>query len=100
MEKGAHGAASSARTGTRRDSRTRLQRLRPCDSLLAPLRVPHLLAKYRRSIMVFTKRLREGIRSGRIKCSVRIWMRPHVKAGGRYRMDEGQIVVDSIQQIR
>ena len=50
--------------------------------------------------MVFTKRLREGIRRGRIKCSVRIWMRPHVKAGGRYRMDEGQIVVDSIMPIR
>ena len=27
-------------------------------------------------------------------------MRPHVKAGGRYRMDEGQIVVDSITPIR
>src|SRR5438132_63020 len=50
--------------------------------------------------MVFTKRLREGIRRGRIRCSVRIWMRPHVKAGGRYRMDEGQIVVDSISPIR
>jgi hypothetical protein len=50
--------------------------------------------------MVFTKRLREGIRRGRIRCSVRIWMRPHVKAGGRYRMDEGQIVVDSIEPIR
>ena len=50
--------------------------------------------------MVFTKRLREGIRRGRIKCSVRIWTRPHVKVGGRYRMDEGQIVVDSIAPIR
>ena len=50
--------------------------------------------------MVFTKRLREGVRRGRIKCSVRIWMRPHVKAGGRYRMDEGHIVVDSIRPIR
>ena len=50
--------------------------------------------------MVFTKRLREGVRRGRIRCSVRIWMRPHVKAGGRYRMDEGQIVVDSIKPIR
>jgi hypothetical protein len=30
---------------------------------------------------------------------VRIWMRPHVKVGGRYRMDEGQIVVDSIVPI-
>ena len=34
--------------------------------------------------MVFTKRLREGIRRGRIRCSVRIWTRPHVKVGGRY----------------
>src|SRR5580704_292406 len=50
--------------------------------------------------MVFTKRLREGIRSGRIRCSVRIWMRPHVKTGGRYQMDDGQIVVDSIRPIR
>jgi hypothetical protein len=49
--------------------------------------------------MVFTKRLRDGIRSGRIRCSVRIWTRPHVKVGGRYRMDEGQIVVDSIASI-
>jgi hypothetical protein len=50
--------------------------------------------------MVFTKRLREGVRRGRIKCSVRIWTRPHVKVGGRYPMDEGQIVVDSIVPIR
>src|SRR5579864_1625956 len=50
--------------------------------------------------MVFTKRLREGIRSGRITCSVRIWMRTDVKAGGRYRLGEGQIVVDSIRPIR
>ena len=49
--------------------------------------------------MVFTKRLREGIRRGRIRCSVRIWMRPHVKVGGRYPMDDGHIVVDSIAPI-
>jgi hypothetical protein len=49
--------------------------------------------------MVFTKRLREKIRRGRIRCSVRIWTRPHVKVGGRYRMDEGHIVVDSIAPI-
>ncbi|HKC11837.1 MAG TPA: ASCH domain-containing protein [Vicinamibacteria bacterium] len=46
--------------------------------------------------MIFTKLLREGVRSGRITCSVRIWRRPHVTAGHRYRMDEGEIVVDSI----
>jgi hypothetical protein len=49
--------------------------------------------------MMFTKRLRDGVRHGRIRCSVRIWTRPHVKVGGRYRMDEGHIVVDSISPI-
>jgi len=49
--------------------------------------------------VVFTKRLREGIRRGRIRCSIRIWTRPHVKVGGRYRMDDGHIVVDSIAAI-
>ena len=50
--------------------------------------------------MVFTKRLREGVRRGRIRCSVRVWTRPHVKVGGRYSMDDGHIVVDSIVPIR
>ena len=50
--------------------------------------------------MVFTKRLREGIRRGRITCSIRIWMRLQVKVGGRYPMDDGHIVVDSITQLK
>jgi hypothetical protein len=49
--------------------------------------------------MTFTKRLRDGVRRGEITCSVRIWTRPHVKAGNRYRMEEGEIEVDSIEQI-
>ena len=49
--------------------------------------------------MTFTKRLRDRVRSGEITCSVRIWLRPHVKVGGRYAMDEGEIVVDSIENI-
>ncbi len=49
--------------------------------------------------MVFTKRLREGVRRGEITCSVRIWTRPHVKVGRRYRMEEGEIEVDSIEPI-
>ena len=49
--------------------------------------------------MVFTKRLREGIRRGRIQCSVRVWMRPHVKVGNRYPMEDGHIVVDAITPI-
>jgi hypothetical protein len=46
--------------------------------------------------VTFTKRLREGIRRGRIRCSVRIWTSPRVKVGGRYQMDDGHIVVDAI----
>ena len=49
--------------------------------------------------MVFTKRLRGRVRSGRIKCSIRIWTRLQVKVGGRYPMDDGHIVVDSIAPI-
>ncbi len=49
--------------------------------------------------MTFTKRLREGVRRGEITCSVRIWQRPHVKVGNRYRMEEGDIEVDSIEPI-
>lgn len=49
--------------------------------------------------MIFTKRLREGVRSGEITCSVRIWTRPRVIVGNRYRMEEGQIEVDSIESI-
>jgi hypothetical protein len=49
--------------------------------------------------MVFTKRLRERVRNGEITCSIRIWTRPHVKVGGRYPMEEGQIEIDSIEPI-
>jgi hypothetical protein len=49
--------------------------------------------------VVFTKRLRDGVRRGEITCSVRIWTRPHVSIGGRYPMDEGQIEIDSIESI-
>jgi hypothetical protein len=49
--------------------------------------------------MLFAKRLREGVRQGKITCSVRIWERPHVRVGGHYRMGEGEIVIDSITPI-
>jgi hypothetical protein len=50
--------------------------------------------------MLFTRRLREGIRRGRIRCTIRIWQQPRVKVGGRYRMDEGHVIVDEIASIR
>jgi hypothetical protein len=49
--------------------------------------------------MIFTKALRDGVRRGQITCSVRIWQRPHVTEGKRYRMEEGEIEVDSILPI-
>ena len=49
--------------------------------------------------MVVTKRLRDGVRRGDITCSVRMWTSPRVKVGGRYRMEEGEIEVDSIEPI-
>ena len=49
--------------------------------------------------MVFSKQLLEGIRRGRIRCSIRFWTRPHVKVGGRYPLGDGRIVVDAITPI-
>jgi hypothetical protein len=49
--------------------------------------------------MVFTKRLREGVRTGRITVTVRIWASPRVSVGKRYRMEEGHIEIDSIEPI-
>jgi hypothetical protein len=49
--------------------------------------------------MMFTKRLREGVRSGAITCTVRFWLSPRVTVGTRYRMEEGEIEVDSIEPI-
>src|SRR5215469_4751884 len=49
--------------------------------------------------MTFVKRLRGGIRRGEITCTVRIWISPRVTVGRRYRMEEGEVEVDSIEQI-
>lgn len=49
--------------------------------------------------MVFARQLREGIKRGRIRITIRVWMNPRVKVGGRYPMDDGHVVVDSIEPI-
>jgi hypothetical protein len=49
--------------------------------------------------MVFTKRLREGVMRGEITSSIRIWTSPHVKAGNRYAMGDGEIEIESITPI-
>jgi hypothetical protein len=49
--------------------------------------------------MTFTKRLRDGVRRGEITSSVRFWLSARVSVGKRYRMEEGEIEVDSIEMI-
>ena len=49
--------------------------------------------------MMFTKRLREPVMRGEVTCSVRIWQRPHVRVGGRYPLDGGEIEVTAIREI-
>ena len=49
--------------------------------------------------MTFTKRLHAGIIAGDITCSVRIWQRPQVKVGGRYRFADGVVEVTRLRQI-
>jgi len=49
--------------------------------------------------MQFTKRLREPIKNGEITKSVRIWKSPRVIPGNSYRLEQGQVVVDSIHKI-
>ena len=49
--------------------------------------------------MDFAKELRDRVRRGDITCSVRIWQRPRVKVGGRYKLPPGEIVVESIMEM-
>jgi hypothetical protein len=49
--------------------------------------------------MMFTRRLREPVMRGEITTSIRIWQKPHVKAGGTYALGPGHIRVTSIKEI-
>ena len=50
--------------------------------------------------MLFQRRFHERIVGGEIRCTVRIWQRPHVKVGGRYALGAGALVVDKIYETR
>ncbi|MBY0496358.1 MAG: hypothetical protein K2Y23_19285 [Cyanobacteria bacterium] len=43
--------------------------------------------------------MRDGVKRGRIRSSVRIWQSPRVKVGNKYAIDDGHIVIDSIDKI-
>ena len=49
--------------------------------------------------MQFIKRLRNPIKNGEITTTIRIWQRPHVKVGNRYKLDDGFVVVHKINRI-
>jgi hypothetical protein len=51
------------------------------------------------NLVLFTRKLRALVKSGKVTASVRIWKTPHVKVGGQYRLDEGHIEVTSIREI-
>jgi hypothetical protein len=45
----------------------------------------------------FSRELRSDVLAGAITLSVRLWNRPRVKEGGRYRVGLGEIEVDAIE---
>jgi hypothetical protein len=49
--------------------------------------------------MQFSRDLREGVASGRITTSFRLWQRPQVKVAGRYSVGSVQIEIDSIEMM-
>ncbi len=49
--------------------------------------------------MEFSRELRNDVLAGDITLSVRLWKRPQVKEGGRYRVGPGQIEIDAIELV-
>ena len=49
--------------------------------------------------MQFLSELRDRIRRGEITCSVRLWLRSHVKVGGWYSLPPGHIVVTAVTEM-
>jgi hypothetical protein len=49
--------------------------------------------------MQFSRELREAVLAGDITLSVRLWARPQVKEGGRYRVGLGLIEIDSVELV-
>jgi hypothetical protein len=47
----------------------------------------------------FSRELRDDVLAGDITLSVRLWQRPRVKLGGRYRVGPGEIEVDAIELV-
>ena len=49
--------------------------------------------------MQFSRELRDDVLAGDITLTVRLWTRPQVKEGGRYRVGLGLIEVDTVELV-
>ena len=49
--------------------------------------------------MEFSRELRDDVLAGDITLTVRLWQRPQVKQGGRYRVGLGEIEIDAIELV-
>src|SRR5947209_18587249 len=49
--------------------------------------------------MEFSRELRNDVLAGDITMSVRLWKRPRVRPGGRYRVGLGEIEVDAVELV-
>ena len=49
--------------------------------------------------MQFSPDLREAVLAGEITLTFRLWTRPQVKVGGRYRVGPGTIEVDEMEMV-
>ena len=49
--------------------------------------------------MDFSPELRDGVLDGSITLTYRLWQRPRVKVGGRYRVGPGTVEVDEIELV-
>lgn len=47
--------------------------------------------------MEFSRELRNDVLAGDITLTVRLWARPQVREGGRYRVGPGEIEIDAIE---
>jgi hypothetical protein len=47
----------------------------------------------------FSRELRNDVLAGDITLSIRLWKRPRVKEGGRYRVGPGEIEVDAVELV-
>lgn len=49
--------------------------------------------------MQFSRELRDRVLAGDITLTVRLWARPQVKEGGRYRVGVGAIEIDAVELV-